>query len=468
MQLASQKSDLENKLLLLSNGERPFFRGPAFLHRMWLRQRQRKYEDELADTEHRIESWKDPKPSPCTGPSCLDIVLARFGGDAAFYGVVVFVVAAFLHYVGLLKPIWWIVSNFVWILKSVVYFLSNLHDLPVIGRFFSEPDPPTSLLDSVVDYLPGNITANVVGVYEVVEGSLTNLTDSAVDQVNGTIFKPVFAPVHPDVDPDAFFAVLNNVIVTLFSTENALWIEEQTQIAFDYLVDILFTAAKRVDVSVDDFTRPLARARRSFSMYDSGVDDYFELAANAEPFQRSDDPPAVKVSSKRSVSGFDAGVMHVQHVYPPPVAPQDDDNAQVGGAKPITWFCIVVLALLFLICCSGSCIKSSEDCFDLFAGLAKGTRDPVRDEARRQRREARFSQRQREKQLETDRKAEELRFTKAHNDAKLSKMAKPACSRDEDSECSVPSYGLLATTNLDNKTCPAADAPPAAKNVWDD
>ncbi len=351
MQLASQKSDLENKLLLLSNGERPLFRGPTFLHRMWLRQRQRKYEDELADTEHRIESWKDPKPSPCAGPSCLDIVLARFGGDAFFYGVVLSIVAGFLHYVGLLSPVWWIVSNFVWILKSVVYFFSNLHDLvsapsffqllifvkPVIGRFFSEPDPPTSFLDSVVEYLPGNITANVVGVYDVVEGSIGNMTDSAVGHVNGTIFEPVFAPVHPDVDPDAFFAVLNNVIVTLFSTENALWIEEQTQIAFDYLVDILFTAAKRVDVSVDDFTRPLARARRSLSMYDTDVDDYFELAANAESFERSVDSTAVKVSSKRSVNGFDAGVMHVQHVYPPPVTPQDDANAQVGGAKPITW-----------------------------------------------------------------------------------------------------------------------------------
>jgi len=129
MQLLSKhKIELENKLSLLRDGESPEFRGPVWMHRVWRRQRQRKYEEELADTEHRISAWKDPKHPSCRGPTCRDIVLARFGGDAAFYAVIACSVVAFLHYVGLLEPLWWIVRNFVWILKSIVFF-SNLHEL---------------------------------------------------------------------------------------------------------------------------------------------------------------------------------------------------------------------------------------------------------------------------------------------------------------------------------------------------
>ena len=129
MQLEIYKTELESKISLLQNGFMPSFSGPSFLHGMWAKQREREYEGKLEDTNKRIDNWKPPKKPKCAGPSCFDVVLARFGGDFAFYGMIGAVILTFLWYVGLLGPLWWIVTHFVWLIKSVVYFFSNLHKL---------------------------------------------------------------------------------------------------------------------------------------------------------------------------------------------------------------------------------------------------------------------------------------------------------------------------------------------------
>jgi hypothetical protein len=129
MQLEYYKAEIESKLSLLQNGIRPHFPGPSMFNNLWAKQRERKYEEELDDTNKRIEAWKPAKPVPCAEPSVLTIILARFGGDAFFYGVITALVLLFLHYIGLLGPLWWLLRHLVWLLKSIIYFFTNLHTL---------------------------------------------------------------------------------------------------------------------------------------------------------------------------------------------------------------------------------------------------------------------------------------------------------------------------------------------------
>lgn len=129
MQLEIYKSDLENKLSQIHDGAKPSFSGPSFLHGMWTRQREREIKSELAETNKRIDSFKPDKRPECAGPSCFAVVMARFGGDAAFYGAILTLILIFLWYIDLLGPLWWIICHFVWLIKSIVYFFSNLHQL---------------------------------------------------------------------------------------------------------------------------------------------------------------------------------------------------------------------------------------------------------------------------------------------------------------------------------------------------
>jgi hypothetical protein len=135
MQLELYKSDLESKLSRIHAGFQPFFNGPSVFHGMWTRQREREIESELAVTNKRINSFKPDKKPECAGPSCFTVVMARFGGDAAFYGFIAFAILLFLWYIDLLGPLWWLISHAVWLIKSIVWFFSNLHELVSFHHF---------------------------------------------------------------------------------------------------------------------------------------------------------------------------------------------------------------------------------------------------------------------------------------------------------------------------------------------
>jgi hypothetical protein len=82
--------------------------------------------------------------------------------------------------------------------------------------------------------------------------------------------------------------------------------------------------------------------------------------------------------------------------------------------------CAVVFFLF--LACAGSCVRVSEDCFELLNGLTGGTDDSARNAARQARRDARFAQRQVEIQLKAQKKQESFRLLKARNDAELAKI----------------------------------------------
>lgn len=214
--------------------------------------------------------------------------------------------------------------------------------------------------------LPGNLTVGVLGVlYRNATSALTNYTDN----VDPDDFLPTSLPglvdIRPDIDPDAFFGLVNNIIIQLFSADNARWIEDHAEAAFDWAVDAALTIAERLGDGVASITvqRPLVRAVRSYTnsgvmydtpvsydyfaiaessadfseneeydnagiMYDLDVADYFDLSAAAEPV----------VSEVARVPRDDTGVMHIQHYHNDNEKDTPADVAsQYGGAKPITW-----------------------------------------------------------------------------------------------------------------------------------
>ena len=225
------------------------------------------------------------------------------------------------------------------------------------------------LFDKVTGMLlPGNLTIGALGfLYRNATSVIANYTDLVDPDDLLPTSLPGLIDIRPDIDPDAFFGLINNIVVQLFSAENARWIEDHATAAFDWAVDAALTIAERLGDGVASISvqRPLVRAVRSYAntgvmydtpvpfdyfalieasadteenevadfdnagvMYDIDVADYFDLSASATPI----------ANEVARVPRDDTGVMHIQHYHNDNDKDTPDDvAASYGGAKPITW-----------------------------------------------------------------------------------------------------------------------------------
>jgi hypothetical protein len=192
------------------------------------------------------------------------------------------------------------------------------------------------MFDHVTGLLLYNVTVDRLGdLYRNASDAISESVDSLT---NGTLIRE--AAVRPELDPDAFFALVNNIILAVFSRENAEWIERNAELGFDWAVDAATSVADRLDSSFDvnHPLRLLARERRSYSnsgaMYDLASDDYFDLVDNAELVDSTESNDALESSR---VARDEAGVMHIQNYHQDSTSDSDVDQGKKGGATPITW-----------------------------------------------------------------------------------------------------------------------------------